>query len=390
MSGKGKSSKNASKGKAPAAKKATRAKTTNSVIQRKTNNSANAAISDSNILPPPNTKSDEFDTMETRVSNLEKQLQENLSEQRTFFAQITSLLSNTDKQSEQSTRKRTISDTEDTQTITKRKRINSPAESDSEDENENRNIADDNRVKVPRTIPSGENFRSVFSTLPSETQERVAAMAPSALASFSHVDLKLREKIWAQEFVDLTLLSPRQGLYEEEFTLALRSDGSSSTPIISMTPKNKSKINHIAQWETLFEVYTAVFISHPKLSVNAIPMMSYRKHVRDLARAHADWKAYDESFRAMRVHESWSWDYVPPALMNEVTLRAIINLRNDYFLPQNPPADKSNKDNKNRNKKSCNQFNKFGTCEYVNCRFPHICRSCGGDHSELKCLESSA
>lgn len=384
MAGKGKSSNNPSKGKTTAAKK-TAAKKTNSGANSKrlTNNSANAAIDNNNRIPPVTTNNDEFSAITNRIAELEKQFDKNLSEQRTFFAQMKSLIANRDSTpAETSKRKRTqiVEDYDDTDsdrtsvtTTSKRNRIVNIGDA-----------SDDDLVTgSDQTIPSGEKFLSIFSSLPEETQNRVAAMAPASLASFSHVDLTTREKIWSQVFVDLARLSPRRGLYRDEFTLSLRSDGASSSPSIAMTPKNTVKISDIRHWETLFEIYSAVYISHPKLSHHAIPMLAYRKHIRDLANAHTDWRSYDETFRAMRVSENWGWDHVPTSLMNEATLRAIINLRNDRNNDNDSRSDSNSGSEKRRG--VCHKFNDVGSCTFPNCKYRHMCRSCGEDHPELRC-----
>ena len=54
----------------------------------------------------------------------------------------------------------------------------------------------------------------------------------------------------------------------------------------------------------------SMFLLKPENVTEAAKMLKYMQTVRNLAERGADWRGYDESFRAVRAMQGWSWDSV--------------------------------------------------------------------------------
>ena len=87
----------------------------------------------------------------------------------------------------------------------------------------------------------------------------------------------------------------------------------------SVMPKTKTKIENFQQWQRLWEIYTAIYILHPNLTLEAGSLLKYMQVVRDLADNGGDWLSYDEAFRTMREAMGWDWAFVPNELWNKAS-----------------------------------------------------------------------
>ena len=68
------------------------------------------------------------------------------------------------------------------------------------------------------------------------------------------VSQKIKDKIWAREYVELSTL-----LQDEDQEMELHITSHSAKPTFTLVPKNKKQVNTIAKWKKAFNCFTAVY-----------------------------------------------------------------------------------------------------------------------------------
>ena len=105
--------------------------------------------------------------------------------------------------------------------------------------------------------------------------------------------LKLKTKIWQNEFIDFGLLLANQfseGKYQLTFNPV---DG--SVPSLALEPITKpKKIVSLDSWVQAFHVFAGVYTS--RFPSDGPGLMKYRSTIKDLAAKGLDWRFYDENF----------------------------------------------------------------------------------------------
>ena len=125
----------------------------------------------------------------------------------------------------------------------------------------------------------------------------------------SNIPLKLKEKIWNGEFVELNLmLKSNQTLLNELSTvgnLAIKEG------MLSVVHKKSSPIRNIHVWTSTFMVYASVMLE--KWPNKGLEFLKYMQTVRTAAsrRCPGGWVLYDEQYRLRKAHfPASSWGVV--------------------------------------------------------------------------------
>ena len=129
----------------------------------------------------------------------------------------------------------------------------------------------------------------------------------------SNILLKLKEKIWNDEFVELNLmLKSNQTLLNELSTvgnLAIKEG------ILSVVHKKSSPIRNIHVWTSAFMVYASVMLE--KWPNKGLEFLKYMQTVRTAASrgCPGGWVLYDEQYRLRKAHfPASSWGVVDSEL----------------------------------------------------------------------------
>lgn len=257
--------------------------------------------------------------------------------------------------------------------------------------------------KLPENLLSTDSLpnvtHKVISQLPSDARGRVAAFASSSLPVYAHVPQKVIEKIWKDEFIDMSLLMHNRGYTPEEYAFKLSTNyDDGTTPSFSVLHNGKSKKLTHAQWDICFETFHAIRTANPNLSHESSDLCAYRGTIRQLARCGADWRSFDETFRSLRVTMGWTWSKKPDDMMWTAALPAFFlkgnpEYHNQSFLSdgeQTPPwqSKKGNRNSKGVPRGLCFNFNdQAGSkCSLgAKCRYRHECRWCKESHPASKC-----
>ena len=187
---------------------------------------------------------------------------------------------------------------------------------------------------------------------------------------------KVRNKIWADEYVDFSTLFHTQ---DSEGGYILKFQNSEGNTAVSMVPNiKKQAVCTIEQWTTAFvAVYTE------KYRDEAPSIMKYCSIIRELAFQSANWKFYDENVRLLRQKEPWPWHQIH----RERYLRALSDLNKNNSNPSNQGTRPQHKANGAPFPKGfCWKFHNRRRCS--GCSFKHQCFKCGNAHPISPCQQN--
>ena len=264
-------------------------------------------------------------------------------------------------------------------------------------------------VQVPRSIPAGQAHSNetqsaetssapwptaegllartgAFEQLPTSTQERVVAFASSSLPVYAQVNQKLRTKIWADEFVDMSAML-QDSAEKRQFALSIQEGDNEESPLVCVTKTNTQKIGSFQRWLKAFEIYMAIYLLQPSKLEQATMMLKYINTVRGVAERGGNWAQYDETFRSLRYIQGWQWDLIH----SELWLQAVQPVN---VFRGGPTAfrGKASRITANANKNGggiCFAYNKGQKCTQNPCKYRHICQQCGNKHASIKCQRTN-
>ena len=176
--------------------------------------------------------------------------------------------------------------------------------------------------------------------------------SPSVPLYYS-VPLKIKEKIWNNEFVDLS-------------TVFINRRPNTNSPS-DTAPPSRRFIN-IEQWTDAFATYSSVY--RQKYPETAEPLAQYCANVRAIAKARGNWYHYDVEFRTLRQHQPFPWE----SIHHHLYMTALS--QKQPFRPNGPRQRQSNRP-------TCHKYNRGQNCQ--SCDYPHRCRFCFGQHPSIKC-----
>ena len=204
------------------------------------------------------------------------------------------------------------------------------------------------------------------------------------------VDMKVTDKvkqlIWSNQYVDLTLLIDKSLVKQQSFELV-----SSQGQLTFAPAKNSRAITSLGKWCDAFIIYLTIYC---KKYPNAISKLtSYMSSVKTLAFKGGDFVYYDQEFRYLRQTQNIPWDQVHPGLWLECRDNRSPNQNsknNSRNRSNNQSFRAPNTTNKSSSKHPigyCFAFHSRGQCIKSNCTFKHNCyvQSCNGKHPVFKC-----
>ena len=134
------------------------------------------------------------------------------------------------------------------------------------------------------------------SSLPPQIPGRPGLDATIRANALDHlVPQKIKDKIWAREYVELSNL-----LQDEDQEMELKITSHSSNPTFNLVPKNKKEVNTIGKWIKAFNCFTAVYARRWPDEVPGL--LKHMEVVIGLADDNAGWRMYDRSFRKLHAN----------------------------------------------------------------------------------------
>lgn len=223
--------------------------------------------------------------------------------------------------------------------------------------------------------------QSVHSTLAGEEPSTGAVQPKEVFTSINlpvdaRVPLKLKTRIWQNEFIDFGLLLVNQ-FSEGKYQLTFNS-GDGSVPSLALEPVTKpKKIVSFENWVQAFHVFAGVYTS--RFPSDGPGLMKYGSTIQDLAAKGLNWRFYDENFRFLR--------QTPATSLPWGTIHWELWLRSQSPVsakkPQTPVHPGKLVPNLRIPKGFCFSYHKGGVC--MGCSFKHDCFKCEGSHRALTC-----
>ena len=202
------------------------------------------------------------------------------------------------------------------------------------------------------------------------------------------VDLKIKSKIWANEYIQLG------SLLFKNTQQKLQAFQGEDNQITFTQKEQKYFFKGFQQWLNAFQVFVAVYCE--KFPTQSPALMKYMATIQKLSTDVGDKAAYhyDEQFRMWRADnpQLMPWDTINLELHAEALqigikqkIQGSMSDTGRQFKPKQPFRGKQP-----QARKVCFSYNNNeGICTRQNCMFPHICIRCHGDHHKKVCPAGS-
>ena len=140
-------------------------------------------------------------------------------------------------------------------------------------------------------------------------------VASSNISLGSLVKPSIKSAIWANKYVDLSLLlAPDQPDLEVD-----------NAPQLRWTQKKAMSIKHIQQWTDAFQMFISIYCL--RFPTEASNLMKYMATVRNIAKKKGYWAQYDVKFLKLReLQPSLGWEVVHSELYHEARLEFVLLL----------------------------------------------------------------
>lgn len=221
------------------------------------------------------------------------------------------------------------------------------------------NVADD--TSRQDVLHAGENTGTGLSGYTASFQ------TSPAIPLYSSVPLKLKEKIWAEEYIDFSTAFSK---HQDSFQVTINENGISSVSV----PQSKKFIT-IEQWTDAFTIFSSVY--RQRFPDVAEQLAQYGNTVRGIAKSRGNWHFYDCQFRQLRQTYQFPWG----CIHHELYIKALSHRQ--PFRSEGPRALRSGSPRSGPAKNTCNRYNKGQNCS--GCMYAHKCKECFGNHPQFKC-----
>ena len=194
---------------------------------------------------------------------------------------------------------------------------------------------------------------------------------------YAQVPLKIRQKIWAGEFIDFGLLLNKD---ERNMRLGTFNNGGDDTPQLVWRQLKQRPLS-VNEWTDAFHIFMAItLVKEPS---QAASMLKYSSLVRNIAVEGGDWHWYDEIFRRTKESEGLQWDEVDQVSVGFALSRGSGRKREGQSQSNQSFRSKGQKKSKIP-KGFCFKFHKGIPCSGP-CAFKHKCFKCPASHPISRC-----
>ncbi|XP_061175344.1 uncharacterized protein LOC133184330 [Saccostrea echinata] len=218
------------------------------------------------------------------------------------------------------------------------------------------------------------NTGSNSQTTQNDLQESISQVGISKPVGLG-VDMKIKAKIFANEYIKLATLIPKSNFEQEPKFKSVEKDGQ----LVFIKSNDTCQIKTIAQWMEAFHVFVALHCS--KYPEEVGQLMTYAQIIQGISKSCGDEAAisYDEKFRQWRqvAPRACPWDRKNSELFHDAIVQGFEAKAKLKKQPFRATPSKQ---------KYCFTFNNTGSCNKGNsCPYAHICQYCSNKHSRLQC-----
>ncbi|XP_056020808.1 uncharacterized protein LOC130054574 [Ostrea edulis] len=200
-----------------------------------------------------------------------------------------------------------------------------------------------------------------------------------------HIPLKLKQKIWDGQFVDLGLLL--KSAKEIDYSLGGQGEIKIRDGKFCVVRSNDSSYLTIDKWTNAFMIYMSVMLE--KYRARAQEFLKYMRDIRLAATRSQGWYKYDEQYRLRKAsNPESSWGIISQEFwLLYVTGQSSFHSQTQFSNNKQFSSQSST----SAVTQYCYHFNQGKKCNFFpKCRFKHICRRCGGKHPANNCSSNSA
>ena len=185
---------------------------------------------------------------------------------------------------------------------------------------------------------------------------------------------KVKNQIWANEFIDFSLLlkSNISNTDDDQYTIKFETKKGGQPSVVLAPNAKRVTLHSIDQWTSAFQIYVAIYTERAPKDTPAL--MKYGSVIRELATLGANWQFYDANFRKLRQSQGIPWDHIHSELW----------LRSHSFRDKPTTHPKRAKhEGPYIPNGYCWKFHRGIHCP--GCSFKHQCFRCGQSHPIAKC-----
>ena len=147
-------------------------------------------------------------------------------------------------------------------------------------------------------------------------------VASSNISLGSMVKPSIKSAIWANKYVDLSLLLAPELQLTYELVCDQPDLEVDDAPQLRWTQKKAMSIKHIQQWTDAFQMFISIYCL--RFPAEASNLMKYMATVRNIAKKKGDWAQYDVKFRKLReLQPSLGWEVFHSELYHEARLEFV-------------------------------------------------------------------
>ncbi len=226
----------------------------------------------------------------------------------------------------------------------------------------------------------------------------------SFMLAGAYVDPKIKSKIIAGDYVELSSLAPKD---ETPASLSMQFANDDPNQVNFTPSKTCRKPASLAEWNYLFFAYASIYLPHhPE---EGAQIVTYMQRIADMQKDEPNtyiWRQFDESFRKMR--EGCKGDPLPWHIHHP---QCISNAKSAYYRSLSQQRSNTNTNsntntrgggysgrrggqgggrggfqgqNRRRFANLCDKYNE-GSCTFQKCKFTHLCSICRGVHPATHC-----
>ena len=217
--------------------------------------------------------------------------------------------------------------------------------------------------------------------------------------SGSNVQEKLRKKILANKFIEMSELMPHYKSQPSSDEYTLKSSKDNSPKWYKSRPKHD--IN-IGQWFSAYNIFMAIYVERARTRGTMLKllrsMLTYAQTIASLRRKNYDWAAYDRHFRSDRETSKESWATIRQDLLmqykNEAgQSRSYTSSRREQQPFRSSPSKsfgQAGRTGKKQPQSGDGNRVPFGycfayhsrdqRCTATPCEYLHVCPNCKGQH----------
>ncbi len=218
-----------------------------------------------------------------------------------------------------------------------------------------------------------DSHKDLSDIIMEEGESKIQLQVTGGVPLDLHVSKKLREKILAEEFIELGELLERDPEKLETFNFTMTKSKFIAKP-------RSTQIRNFRDWDNAWDIFMCVYGRKEENTPKMPALVKHRSHVKELHDRHGRWQFYDRQFRQLKalLGDGLSWE----TLHTEIFMKAMLPDQhsgedNAKVIPSKAASPKSSDDLPLGH---CWNAIKGLPCKREPCKLKHPCKKCNRAH----------